>query len=88
MASHNRKRERRQAQRRDEAWAARHGGTLFQRVDPDGPPIPCGCRGCRRGAVWVITFGLDLGKQRTRRMTACDAHLGTMTDAADHYHYE
>jgi hypothetical protein len=49
---------------------------------------PCGCRGCRRGARWVITFALHLGNQRTRRMTACDAHLGTITDAVEHYHYE
>jgi len=65
----------------DIAWAAEHGGALMQRVDPDGPPQPCGCRGCTSDAVWVIS--VNIGTPAYRVVSGCDEHVDVMRNAAE-----
>lgn len=62
-----------------EAWAHENGGPLVQAVDPDGPPVECGCGDCARDAAVVAT--MKPGTDEAYRMAACEEHLSSMLAA-------
>lgn len=66
----------REENRRLGALAARLGGPVTQPIDPDDPPLPCGCTGCGRDAT-VITR-LRVGTSDEYGITACDRHVEAM----------
>ena len=59
------------------------GLMLPQRIDPDGAPVPCGCKGCTRDATVIVKvrMGDNLGgvygcdEHASRAVTIAQRHL-------------
>ena len=57
------------------AEIARTLGAVCQPIDPDGPPMACGMKGCSRDATTITRLHTDDG---LIGVTACDQHIPSM----------
>jgi hypothetical protein len=54
------------------------GALVMQPIDPDSPPMQCGCRDCSADATYITKINNGDGLMG---ITACDKHIEDMTQA-------
>lgn len=63
----------------------REGASVMQPIDPDSPPMPCGCGDCTADATYIVKVNSQhaegyTGNDDVVGLTACDEHIPDMTN--------